>query len=507
MGLIADIVESVKEAFTPGGYFLSWRGTENIAILEEMADAVLEAANTVTFGLVEPDVQGVLDDWKISASYSSKALTDPQQFIAETFGHWNDLLQGAYATLNVEVSQQAAASASSPVAAQIEKLELGVRGSQMRLTAAITLINVIVIGGNAVSALAEVASLGRVRSIAEMIQSFIWANGLGSFSPLAFTPQMQASLNPYLQRHYNARATAQLPPVTDIIRFQLREVFLDGRRDELVGDEDRPVYDQAMKEWGFDKFWADSYWGAHWQLPSISQLNEMLFRGVINRGTWEEYVRFNDFVPAQIDNLARISYSAFTRVDSRRMYRLGVLTDQELLQSYADVGYYADTEEASDGSYKAKFSGSSDYSTYKAEALVLFTKIFNQVPELRQRYTKGWISADEVLEELIATGIPEVRARAIWQTIVKNDAGERMAPERELTRGLIARAWKLREISFPQGVYLLERIGWSTPEAELILRVQSQPDDPLAMVPTVLGLRLGAATGLTSDVPEDFEGI
>tara|TARA_R100000306_G_C4338618_1_gene124042 strand:- start:247 stop:813 length:567 start_codon:yes stop_codon:yes gene_type:complete len=185
------------------------------------------------------------------------------------------------------------------------------------------------------------------------------------------------------------------------------------------------------------------------------------------------------------------------------MYRLGVLTDQELLQAYADVGYYADTEQASDGSYRARFSGSNDYSTYKAEALVLFTKIFNQVPELRQRYSKGWISAEEVLEELIATGIPEVRARAIWQTIVKNDAGARMAPERELTRGLIARAWKLREISFPQGIYLLERIGWSTPEAELILRVQSQPDDPLAMVPTMLGIRLGGL-GQESEEPSEY---
>ena len=169
------------------------------------------------------------------------------------------------------------------------------------------------------------------------------------------------------------------------------------------------------------------------------------------------------------------------------MYRLGVLTDQELLQSYADQGYFADTEEQADGSYKARSTGSDDYSTYKAEALVLFTKIFNQVPELRQRYSKGWISAAEVLKELKDTGIPPERAEAIYQTIVKNDAGARMAPERELTRGLIARAWKLREVSFPQGIYLLERIGWSTPEAELILRVQSQPDDPLAMVPTMLG--------------------
>ena len=505
MGLIADIVESIKFAIGKVEPALQWRGEQNREALTEMGDAVLDAMNQVTFGMTSPDVESLKAEWSNTFRLSALAFSHPDKFIEELFSKWSDKLMGAYGKLNVEVSDDAMARGGDAVAAQLLKLDLGSDASKDRITAALITINAIVVGGNAAAIVAEASSLGIIRSVGEAIQSFIWANGLGSFSPLAFTPQMQASLNPYLTRHYNARATAQLPPVTDIIRFQLREVFLEGRREELVGDEARPVYDQAMKEWGFDKFWADSYWGAHWQLPSITQLNEMLFRGVISRETWGNYVRFNDFVPAQIDNLARISYSPFTRVDSRRMYRLGVLTDQELLQSYADVGYYADTEESADGSYKARFTGSSDYSTYKAEALVLFTKIFNQVPELRQRYSKGWISAEEVLAELLATGIPPERAEALYQTIVKNDAEARVAPERELTRGLIARAWKLREISFPQATYLLTRIGWSVPEAELILRVQSQPDDPLAMVSTNLGIRLGATIGEAVEPSEFLE--
>ena len=505
MGLIADIVESIKFAIGKVEPALQWRGEQNREALTEMGDAVLDAMNQVTFGMTSPDVESLKAEWSNTFRLSALAFSHPDKFIEELFSKWSDKLMGAYGKLNVEVSDDAMARGGDAVAAQLLKLDLGSDASKDRITAALITINAIVVGGNAAAIVAEASSLGIIRSVGEAIQSFIWANGLGSFSPLAFTPQMQASLNPYLTRHYNARATAQLPPVTDIIRFQLREVFLEGRREELVGDEERPVFDQAMKEWGFDKFCADSYWGAHWQLQSITQLNEMLFRGVISRETWGNYVRFNDFVPAQIDNLARISYSPFTRVDSRRMYRLGVLTDQELLQSYADVGYYADTEESADGSYKARFTGSSDYSTYKAEALVLFTKIFNQVPELRQRYSKGWISAEEVLAELLATGIPPERAEALYQTIVKNDAEARVAPERELTRGLIARAWKLREISFPQATYLLTRIGWSVPEAELILRVQSQPDDPLAMVSTNLGIRLGATIGEAVEPSEFLE--
>ena len=361
MGLIADIVESIKFAIGKVEPALQWRGEQNREALTEMGDAVLDAMNQVTFGMTSPDVESLKAEWSNTFRLSALAFSHPDKFIEELFGKCSDVLMGAYGKLNVEVSDDAMARGGDAVAAQLLKLDLGSDASKDRITAALITINAIVVGGNAAAIVAEASSLGIIRSVGEAIQSFIWANGLGSFSPLAFTPQMQASLNPYLTRHYNARATAQLPPVTDIIRFQLREVFLEGRREELVGDEARPVYDQAMKEWGFDKFWADSYWGAHWQLPSITQLNEMLFRGVISRETWGNYVRFNDFVPAQIDNLARISYSPFTRVDSRRMYRLGVLTDQELLQSYADVGYYADTYESADRTYKARFTGSSDY--------------------------------------------------------------------------------------------------------------------------------------------------
>ena len=129
MGLIADIVESVKSAFTPGGSFLSWRGPENFEILEEMANSVLEAADTVTFGLADQDIQSVIDSWKRTAQYPLDALSSAQKFTSWTFGSWNDLLQGIYATLNVEVSGQAEVVGGSPVAAQLQKLELGAAGS------------------------------------------------------------------------------------------------------------------------------------------------------------------------------------------------------------------------------------------------------------------------------------------------------------------------------------------------------------------------------------------
>jgi len=46
-----------------------------------------------------------------------------------------------------------------------------------------------------------------------------------------------------------------------------------------------------------------------------------------------------DIMPAWRDKLTAISYSPFTRVDVRRMNKIGVLSDEELVRAYMDLGY------------------------------------------------------------------------------------------------------------------------------------------------------------------------
>ena len=502
MGLISDIVQSAVAALGSVAVGFAFKGvkvndempfvvdafvTEGLKFLDDhptivAAFAFMNPANMVIFTVLG---QG-----------------NPISFAQELFRKWDDLLKDAFAALNVDAFEFPPDAPLDPAFKIGFILERGRQASQDRVFAALTIINFILISGSAVSIAAELATLGQLEGISSAIQSWVWANGLGSFSPLAFQAQVNSSIAPYLNRFYNSRAQAQIPPVTDVIRMQLREVFLEGRREELVGEEDRPVFEALMKEWGFDKFHADSYWGAHWVLPSIGQLNEMLFRGVIDRETWERFVRFNDLEPTSIPRLAEIIYSPYTRVDARRMARLGILSDDELLQAYADLGFFAPTVPDGEGRHRATFVTEPDFTIHKAQALVIFTKVFNAVPELRQRFAKGWISGDQVRAGLLETGIPALRASRIAETIVKNDAPARVAPERELTRALIARAWKLRLISFPQGLFLLERMGWSTPESEVILRVTSIPERPEDFVATALGIRLGA---FTPSPPDDLE--
>lgn len=492
MALIADIVESVIGALRGVGSGFRWTGDRVAAdmgkIVEVWGDFFVPWRDEgLDFGLV-----GNFITADQLGEFSLLALTDPQEFIKQLFDKWDRLLRGAMGALNVEIAGIIPPGTGGPEVRIAANLEAGRNESQRRVSATLAAINFIILSGNAVSLAAEIASVGTVRSIAEAIQAWVWANGLGSFSPLAFQPQINASLSPYLNRFYNSRAQAQIPPVTDIIRFQLREVFLEGRREELVGEEQRPVFDALMREWGFDKFHADSYWGAHWQLPSVSQLNEMLFRGVFDVAEWERFIRFNDLEPSSIPRLRDIIFNPYTRVDARRMARMGILSDDELLQAYADLGFFAPTMADDTGRFRATFVADPDFTIHKAQALVIFTKVFNAVPELRQRFAKGHISGGEVLAGLIDTGIPSLRAQRLFETIVRDEGPARIAPEKELTRAMVARAWKLRLISFPQATFLLTRMGWSEPESELILLTQSDNTLPDDFIPTVLGIRLGA---------------
>ncbi|KKM88413.1 hypothetical protein LCGC14_1259100, partial [marine sediment metagenome] len=85
--------------------------------------------------------------------------------------------------------------------------------------------------------------------------------------------------------------------------------------------------------------WAEKYWIAHWDQPSILQGFEMLHRGVIDNATLDMLFRAIEMPSFWREKLTKIAYSPFTRVDVRRMHNMGVLSDEELIRSYMDIGY------------------------------------------------------------------------------------------------------------------------------------------------------------------------
>ena len=505
MGLIADIVESVKDAFGQIKYV--------IATHEEWADGNREKMIEAMQSVVEnPQFRDVMASLPSSGGFggglaplASLVGLDPREFLDRTLNWWSDILNAAISTLNIDAPDNLD-TARLGDADYIQSL-LRIQGGQAqdRVAWAVGAINLVLALGNAISIISEAASAGTVRSIAEAVQSWIWANGLGQLSSMAYQPQLDASVNPLLTRLYNQRSQTRIPSESDLIRFQLREVYEPERRAELLVGESRDTFNAYMEQNGFSEYHADSYWAAHWFLPSIGQLNEMLHRGFISRAEWERFVRFNDYDPSSVARLGEIIYRPFTRVDARRMSSVGVLTDHELLSAYADLGYYCERVLQPDGSWMATFVNNPDFNKDKAQALVVWTKMFNALPILRSRYRNGWITSEQLREELAATGLPAEQVTIRWQMLVKAEKEQRTAPEKDLTRALVVRGWKERLLAFQQARFLLVRMGYDEAEAELILRVQSLPESIDDYQPTLLGTRLTGLVMPFDREPEELE--
>ena len=510
MGLIADIVESVKSALGSIQYSLAthedWADGNREAMISAMADVIQD--NKWELVLATSPAASTFAA-ALSSGFDAFGST-PKEFVEGMFTRWSDILNGALSQLNIDAPDN------------LDTLDLGdstvidsllrVQGDQARdrVAAAVGAINLVLALGNSVSIISEAASAGTVRSIAEAVQSWIWANGLGQLSSMAYQPQLDASVNPLLGRSYNFKSQARIPDASDLIRFQLREVYDPVRREELLTGLPRETFNSYMRQNGFSEYHSDSFWAAHWVLPSITQLNEMLFRGVIDLDTWRRFVQYNDYDPSSIPRLEQIIYRPFTRVDARRMASLGVLSRQELLQAYADVGYYADTRQVGDRYMAVWKDAGYDPTIDKAQALAIWTAMFNAMPILRSRYRNGWIDQDELRAELEATGLPAPAVQERWEMLVKAEKEQRAAPEKDLTRALVVRAWKLRLVSFVQAIFLLQRMGYDFNESELILRVQSMPEGPEDFMDTNLGARLldtGPRDRLLPDEEAEIEAI
>lgn len=131
-----------------------------------------------------------------------------------------------------------------------------------------------------------------------------------------------------------------LPPVQDLISMAVREAFTPEAVAEFGLDQDFP---EEFAFWaerqGVTRDWAEKYWAAHWGLPSVQMGYEMLHRGVIDERQLNALMKALDIVPAWRENLIAISFTPYTRVDIRRMHKLGILTEPEVTRAYLDLGY------------------------------------------------------------------------------------------------------------------------------------------------------------------------
>jgi len=184
-----------------------------------------------------------------------------------------------------------------------------------------------------------------------------------------------------------------IPPVADIITMAVREAFTPDIAAKFGQYEDYPPdLEMWAEKKGLSKEWSERYWAAHWSLPSASQGFEMLHRGLITRPELDMLLRALDVMPFWREKLTGIAFKRLSRVDIRRMYGVGVLTEEEVYDAYLELGYNErDAKRMSDFTVKQ----------------ILATQAKFTSRDIISAYSKYMINASEARSLLLAIGVKQ----------------------------------------------------------------------------------------------------
>lgn len=253
-----------------------------------------------------------------------------------------------------------------------------------------------------------------------------------------------------------------IPPLSDMIRFAVREVYSPDVRQQLGLDSDFPsefVPEAALHGMAEDR--ARQYWAAHWRLPSARQGYQMLWRGEINQATLATLLRALDYPPFWRDKLQNIAYLVPGRIDLKRMLRHEIKTAAEVEAGYRRLGY---------APADAKDMTAIAVSEMETSAVVLKwrdrarSKLYTVAHD---EYLDGSIdsaTAAQMVQRVGATAAEAGQVVALW------DAEHGIA-RLELTPAQIKKAYRAAEprFTYEQAIAELEERGMTAEDADIYL--------------------------------------
>lgn len=153
-----------------------------------------------------------------------------------------------------------------------------------------------------------------------------------------------------------------IPPPPDMVRMVVREAWREDIAETYQTDEAYPVEAEAdFKKAGVSPEWLKLIWRSHWILPGVREAFDMFHRikadstdpdadiielpsgavtkNVIGKKTLETLLRTQDVMPFWRDKSVSVAYQPITRVDVRRLYKTGVLDQDEVFIAYLNLGY------------------------------------------------------------------------------------------------------------------------------------------------------------------------
>jgi hypothetical protein len=255
-----------------------------------------------------------------------------------------------------------------------------------------------------------------------------------------------------------------IPGIQDLIRLAVREAWNDetSRRFEYDADYPAQVEEWAKKQ-GLSPDWVRRYWRAHWELPSVGDGYEMLHRlrpgrtdVPFTKDDLELLLRTADIPRFFRERLIAISYQPYNRVDIRRMYKIGILSKDEVYQAYLDLGY--DEEHAKNlTEFTVKYeTGDTDTKQEKYRELSLGV--------LKDGYLKGVIAEDELVKRITKLGYDADETRMIVDLYrLEKSVSDKPAIKSELKskiRSIVEAGYTLGLIDRDKATQYLSSVGW-----------------------------------------------
>jgi hypothetical protein len=177
---------------------------------------------------------------------------------------------------------------------------------------------------------------------------------LAAMKDLGYTPERAGDF--YKSREF-------YPTPQDLIRWQAKEVFEENMVARYgLGAEFDDIDQEPFKRAGMTPDQILNFWLAHWEHASWTQVTDMLHRGILNSSkempappttqalyrsrdlegieALDQYYRLVEVPPFWRRRMTEISFRPLTRVDVRRMHKVGTLSRKEVYLAYRAHGYH-----------------------------------------------------------------------------------------------------------------------------------------------------------------------
>lgn len=378
----------------------------------------------------------------------------------------------------------------------------------------------------------ETASMGLVDVAPGMFLNIPGWRALSERATRTFNAYFDSGLYPMLQRKYRAEYRPAIPKPEDLPAMLWRQKISEDRAREILAehgfsDEFVTAYMELVKQipgyqdliklmvreiitpedfitWigrlGYSVTWASALYDAHFRLPSPEHIYDAFHRGLISEAELDKYIFWHDYQPTTRPDISKtdleimrgLTKTLIPRVDLRRAWRQGEISDAELEQRYGWLGY------EDDAPLMARIQ----------KAIALTSERGAVARQFLAGLRKGVKSEAETRKRLTDLRFPKEAIDLLIEVEYVRRAIGAVEPDEEpriLSTAQITRAYKGRLITRSAAMEMLVAQGWDPGAADMLLLLSEpvpEKEEQLTAVKTAAA-RLYREGYMT---PAEFEG-